>query len=518
MRPARALLIGAAVGAVGAISNVFVSLKAGWSLPVMTTAAVVGLGVARAQRRELGAKEAVIATSLASSIAFMTGGGNLAAVPAGAMLGLPVPSAPALVVWFALTAILGTLLAPLLGRPLRELRFPTATAAATLVRHAPSSGAPRSALWVSTLGGGVLALIRGVARVPSTIGDVWTFGVDPSLLLVGVGSIMTWTTAWSTLLGGVVTYGLIAPRLVAAGMAEASYRSLVAVMVWPAASLLVTSALTELALDARKLLRRSDVAAPRRRLLAPLAAALVAVALARYVFELAWPVLLASLPIAVVFAYVAARSMGETDAVPTKALAPLAQATVALAGSGVAGPVIAPNLAGAAALHAADTLGSVKLATILEVPPEVAVRVRVAGCVVGAVVVVLTLHVLVPDLRALPTKELPAPAVLVWKSVAEVVGTGHLPASMHAPIVAGAVLGVLLALLARAPRLAPYVPSPMGLGSGMVLPGSAALSLFAGALARRALEPRAGLAVVTAIASGVIAGESLVGLALQLRR
>lgn len=106
VQPARALLIGAAVGAVGAISNVFVSLKAGWSLPVMTTAAVVGLGVARAQRRELGAKEAVIATSLASSIAFMTGGGNLAAVPAGAMLGLPVPSAPALVVWFALTAIL----------------------------------------------------------------------------------------------------------------------------------------------------------------------------------------------------------------------------------------------------------------------------------------------------------------------------------------------------------------------------------------------------------------------------
>lgn len=192
---------------------------------------------------------------------------------------------------------------------------------------------------------------------------------------------------------------------------------------------------------------------------------------------------------------------------PTKALAPLAQATVALAGSGVAGPVIAPNLAGAAALHAADTLGSVKLATILEVPPEVAVRVRVAGCVVGAVVVVLTLHVLVHLSRA-PDKELPAPAVLVWKSVAEVVGTGHLPASMHAPIIAGAVLGVLLALLARAPRLAPYVPSPMGLGSGMVLPGSAALSLFAGALARRALEPRAGLAVVTAIASGVVAGES----------
>jgi uncharacterized oligopeptide transporter (OPT) family protein len=52
----------------------------------------------------------------------------------------------------------------------------------------------------------------------------------------------------------------------------------------------------------------------------------------------------------------------------------------------------------------------------------------------------------------------------------------------------------------------------------MVLPASTAISIFAGAVARRFLEPRRGLAVTMAIASGVIAGESLVSLALQLHR
>jgi uncharacterized oligopeptide transporter (OPT) family protein len=121
-------------------------------------------------------------------------------------------------------------------------------------------------------------------------------------------------------------------------------------------------------------------------------------------------------------------------------------------------------------------------------------------------------------MRALPTPDLPAPAVLVWKSVAEVVGAGQLPAHMRWPIVAGALVGVVLAVLSRVKRIARFVPSAMGLGSGMVLPASTAISIFAGALARLVLEPRRGLAVTMAIASGVIAGESLVGLALQLHR
>lgn len=530
MRELRALAIGAAIGAVGAVSNVFVSLKAGWSLPVMTTAAVVGLGVARAQRNAFGAREAVVATSLASATAFMTGGGNLAAVPAAAMLGQAPPSAPALIVWFALTAAFGTLLAPLLARAVRDLRFPTATATATLVHDAaPTAGAPdsfgeaapRSALWLATAGGAAFALARKALGVAPTLGSGWavsTFGLDTSALLAGVGALMTWTTAWSTIVGGIIAYGVIAPRLVASGLADASYRSLVSVMVWPAASLLVASSLTELALDARKLLRRADANASRRRILAPLVVVASAVIAARAIFGLAWPVLLASVPIAIVFAYVAARSMGETDVVPTRALAPLAQATVALAGAGVAGPLVAPNLTGAAGIHAADTLGSMKLAASLDVDPHLAVRVRLAGNVFGAVVVVLALRIVAPDLHALPTPDLPAPAVLVWKSVAEVVGTAQLPRAMHLPIALGALLGVVLAVLARVKKLARFVPSAMGIGGGMVLPASTALSIFLGAVGRRVTEPRVGLAVTTAVASGVIAGESLVGLALQLLR
>src|SRR5262249_43719483 len=161
------------------------------------------------------------------------------------------------------------------------------------------------------------------------------------------------------------------------------------------------------------LLRRAGGGPPERRawwlLVAP---ACLAAGLERALFGVSWLVALGSLPVALGLAYVAARAMGGAGVGPTKALTPLAQGLFGVAERGLAEPTMAPNLTGAVAIHAADTVGSLKASAILGAPARVVIAGRALGCVLGAVVVVAAYRAILPDARALPTVELPAPAVL----------------------------------------------------------------------------------------------------------
>ncbi|MBK8178090.1 MAG: OPT/YSL family transporter [Planctomycetes bacterium] len=77
-------------------------------------------------------------------------------------------------------------------------------------------------------------------------------------------------------------------------------------------------------------------------------------------------------------------------------------------------------------------------------------------------------------------------------------------------------------LLALAERFAPsrakaFVPSPSGLGLSMVLPGSNVIAMFLEGLMAEILRrvvPRFASSYVVPMASGLIAGESLIGVAI----
>jgi uncharacterized oligopeptide transporter (OPT) family protein len=97
-------------------------------------------------------------------------------------------------------------------------------------------------------------------------------------------------------------------------------------------------------------------------------------------------------------------------------------------------------------------------------------------------------------------------------------GLGSLSELARWSTLAGALLGVILVFLERfAPGpVRRFVPSPIALGLAFALPASLSLSIFLGAMASmllaRARPAYAGLATVP-LASGLIAGESLVSLA-----
>ena len=148
---------------------------------------------------------------------------------------------------------------------------------------------------------------------------------------------------------------------------------------------------------------------------------------------------------------------------------------------------------------------------------------QLVGCVVGTAVIVPAFRLLVPDAHALGGVRFPAPAAAILASVARVLagGVAGLHPTIKAAILAGALGGGALAVAERLlpPRLARAVPSASGLGLAFLLPPSTSLAMLAGALvAARYARGRDGDAAgrVAAVASGLIAGESVVGIALAL--
>jgi uncharacterized oligopeptide transporter (OPT) family protein len=251
----RAVVTGMILGAVMCCSNMYIVLKTGWSFGVTVTACIIAYGFWAALRaggaREFGMLENNTMGSVASAAGYMTGGGNMAAIPALFMLTGVRPDTVPLIAWFAVIATLGVFTAIPIKRQLinqEQLAFPTGTATGATLRTLHSHGGEgrkkaRLLAW-SALIGVAITVLRDVKagwmlfNIPATIslpftilGEAarkWTLALEGSLLLVGAGALVSFKTGWSMLLGSLVTYGVLAPMMVEQGViATISYKAIV---------------------------------------------------------------------------------------------------------------------------------------------------------------------------------------------------------------------------------------------------------------------------------------------------
>ena len=578
----RAIVVGMAIGAVMCLSNLYVFFKTGWSLGVTITASILAfatfqaLGAARLVRRPLTRLENNALTTVASGAGYMTGGGNMAAFGALLMVTAVRPEPAAMVAWFGVIAAMGVFTAIPIKRQLinREgLAFPTGTATAETIRsiHGDATenatggaleGARKArALALAGLLAAALTWLRAAKAswmpfnipasfpLPFTIAGraaaSWTLSLKTEVVLIGAGALISFRTGWSLLLGGVLTYGFMAPALLAQGLiANTEYKTIVGWTVWPGASILVAAGLTSFVLDWRsvarsftglaRILRKRDsqVDHPIEAVECPdwwfpagfVVLSPVVVFLMMWLFQIPLWAGLIALPMAVVMGFVAARVTGETDVTPTKALGPVTQLVYGVLTPGnLSGNIMSGNVTGGIGLHAADLLTTLKTGWLLGASPRAQFRAQLFGVIAGALVVVPAFTLLIPDPSVLGSEAWPAPSCLVWAGVSQAFaeGIGGLDGLARTGIVAGALLGVALALIERfAPlRLRTWLPSPSGLGLAMVIPGSNAIAMFLGASLAEVLRrwrPALAQRYLVPVSSGLIAGESLMGVVVAL--
>jgi len=574
----RAVFFGMLLGALMCLSNLYVFFKTGWSMGVTITAAILafalfrGLEAVRLVRAPLTSLENNALTTVASGAGYMTGGGNMAAFGALLMVTAVQPAQVPMIAWFAAIAALGVFTAIPIKRQLINLEglaFPTGTATAETLRaiHGSADGrGNEGARQVKALG--LAALVAAAIKwlvaakaawmpfnLPASLplplrwaghtAAEWTITLSTEVVMLGAGALMSFRTGWSLLLGGLLTYGFLAPALVQDGTIPAvTYKAIVGWTVWPGAALLVASGLTSFALDWRSvarsfqgLTRLFSRGGPVQAdpidavecpgwwfpagfvLLGP-----VVVLLMMWLFQIPWWAGVIAVPLAVVMGFVAARVTGETDVTPTKALGPVTQLIYGVLTPGnLSGNIMAANVTGGIGLHAADLLTTLKTGWLLGANPRVQFYAQLFGVLAGAAVVVPAFNLLIPDPSVLGTPDWPAPSCVVWAGVSQAFADGldRLGDPARRGIVVGLALGVALAL---AEKLAPkraraWVPSPAGLGIAMVVPGANSIAMFLGSLAAFLLlrfRPRAAERYVTPVASGLIAGESLMGVAVAL--
>ena len=566
----RAVLTGMFFGGILSACNIYSGLKIGWSSNMSITGALLGFAIWQLRssdaknRSPFSILESNLAQTACSSAAAVSSAGLVAGIPALTVLTGQKLSWPALAAWVFSVCIVGIMI----GIPLRRqlivndpLPFPYGMATAETLKQIYAKGAEamervRVLLATTTLAGAWKLVehakwVKTVALPGAHSGYALknlTWALDPSLLLVAVGGLMGLRACISLLAGGVAGYLIAAPELLDAGFVKAGpadkawFGPLVGWLLWPGVTLMVVSSLTSFALSWRSIGRAlfglgkakakggevDDTEVSPKLFGSGLVVALVlSLALQIGLFGIPWWAALIGVLLSFLLGIVAARVNGETGVTPVGAMGKVTQLTIGAALPGdVTANLMTANVTGGSASQCADLMNDLKTGHLLGSTPRSQWMSQLAGALAGAAVGSAIYLALLPDpAKQLFTPEWAAPAVTTWKAVAEVFAKGleALPPRVGVAMAVAAALGVGLAVAdAKAPKsVSRWLPSASALGLGFVVPGNQSLSMFLGGVLALAVEraaPSWHARLWIVLCSGVIAGESLVGVGISIQQ
>lgn len=572
----RAALTGTLLGAVLSLCNIYSGLKIGWGFNMSITAALLAFGFWRAARvagaPAFGKLENNINQTAASAGASISSAGLVSAIPAMTMLTGRTLGFVELASWTFLISMVGVLVGIGMRRQMIEvdrLPFANGIASAETLDRMYASGEEAIRKVLALLGAGVLAAawktvvhfapIRHLAlpgafnagaRVVTPMN--LTVAIDPSPLMIAVGSLGSLRTGVSMLAGAVCAWLVLGPLALSSGWVELGevsasgpwFKELVTWLLWPGVAMMVVGSLVSVAFSWRSIARTftggsasesespsgeaspaSDVV-PRRTYYTLALFVIAAVAVGQVVlFDIAWWAAILAVLLTWVLAAVAGRVSGETSLTPVGAMGKVTQLVFGLlVPANPTANLMSANVTGGAASQSADLLHDLKAGTLLGASPRRQAIAQSCGVVGGALAGSAAYLVLLPDPASqIGTAEWPGPAVITWRAVAEVFagGIAAMPPYALEAMIAGGVLGALLTVLEKTlpERARAFVPSPAAFGLGFVVQGWYAVSLFLGALIGWVLRRYAKVwseRFLTPIAAGVIAGESLAGVSIAV--
>ena len=313
----RAVLMGGVLGMFMSISNLYTTLKLGWSFGVAITACVLSYVIWNAIRALWGGRLSqmtILENNCMQSTATAAGSSTGAAIGMafGALLLIEGVHQPWYVVaaFTFFTAALGVFLAIPMKRQMvnqEQLKFPSGIAAAETLRSLYSKGAEAMkkayALLIALVAGGLVGLLRtygtlaeqlrtsgwpqvwleklqGLLYIPEALnfpqwlspiprGQMTGLALEPSVLLIGAGMITGLRVSLSMLLGAVLLYFVVAPQLVVMDLTHAKLAGYVPSFVtaangdfnptrwalWGGTSIMVFSSLATVAIQWRTIAR-----------------------------------------------------------------------------------------------------------------------------------------------------------------------------------------------------------------------------------------------------------------------
>jgi uncharacterized oligopeptide transporter (OPT) family protein len=216
------------------------------------------------------------------------------------------------------------------------------------------------------------------------------------------------------------------------------------------------------------------------------------------------------------------RVLGETNWGPISALTNMMQGIFgAVAPGQVLANLTASGVTGTVASQSEGLMQDYKTGHMIGSTPRFLTYAQLLAVPVGAAAVAYVYPLLRDTYGIGGEQGLQSPISQRFAGLARILSAGveALPPGALVALVAGVLAGVLLTVLESNGRLRKFVPSPTGLGIGMLVPGSAVISMFLGAVLGefwRKLAPRPYAQHVTPLASGCIAGEALVAVLIPI--
>ena len=462
-------------------------------------------------------------------------------------------------IWLSVAGILGVLLAVPLRKHFiddEQLPFPDGMAAGqTLIMlDARGEQARRStfamvgALAVSGLvflATQLRWLIDTIALTANAFSATVGLGFGVSLLNVGSGMIIGLRISASMLLGGLIAWVIGPGWLLQHGLITASSRrvDILLLVMWPGVGMLIAGGIATLAFRWRVLARTfrslasvgdlSGDLSLRWVWMGSLVSGTLLVVVQRLFFGTpVWHSIVAIL-LAVPLGLVALRVLGETNWGPISTMANLTQALFgAIAPGDLRASMVSSGITSAVAAESEGLMQDYKAGSMIGSTPRILAYMQLVAVPVGA----LALAWMYPVLRdtygiAGDHAQLTSPVSQRWVGFAKIVtqqlsaGAAMTPealarlAWMKTSFAVGALIGVALTMLEQLKAWRRFVPSPTGMGIGVLIPISAVTTICLGALGDqvwRMIRPQSHGRYAIAAASGFIAGEALVAVIIPL--
>ncbi len=354
-------------------------------------------------------------------------------------------------------------------------------------------------------------------------------GVSYSLLSIGSGMLVGLRINLSMLIGSVLAWVVMPYFLVSNDiLPETPSRTQVLFWVmWPATGMLVAGGLTSLALrwrllvDTFRSLRTAKIGSDEF----PLSIVIVGVIISGIALCIVQATLLdmpvwmtlAAIVLSLPLMLVGLRVLGETNWGPISALSNMMQGVfAALAPGNITANMVASGTTGTIATSSEMIMQDYKCGEVVGTKPRNLTIMQLIAVPIGAAAVAWMYPALVKAFGITGDHaQLSSPISNKWAGFAELLreGISALPTSAMWALLIFSVLGVVLTVLEANPRLKKWVPSPTGIGIGIIVPFSVVFTMFLGGLIGALWErgdKKTSDQYMVPLASGLIAGEALV--------